>query len=261
MEVVIRSSAEEIGALVADAIEQLLTRKPDAVLGLATGSSPLAVYDELVRRHEAGRVSFARARGFMLDEYVGLPADHPERYRTVIEREIAGRVDFAPDAVQGPDGLAEDPQAAADAYDRAIAEAGGVDLQILGIGTNGHIAFNEPGSSFASRTRVVALTAQTRQDNARFFDGDVDAVPRLCLTQGLGTVMDARHLVLVATGEGKAPAVQQLVEGAVSASWPATIMQHHPHATVLLDDAAASLLERADYYREAYAAKPQWQGI
>ncbi|WP_413450920.1 glucosamine-6-phosphate deaminase [Georgenia phoenicis] len=261
MEVVIRSSAEEIGALVADAVEQLLTAKPDAVLGLATGSSPLAVYDELVRRHEAGRVSFARARGFMLDEYVGLPADHPERYRTVIEREIAGRVDFAPDAVQGPDGLAEDPQAAAAAYDRAIAEAGGVDLQILGIGTNGHIAFNEPGSSFASRTRVVPLTAQTRQDNARFFDGDVDAVPRLCLTQGLGTVMDARHLVLVALGEGKAPAVQQLVEGPVSASWPATIMQHHPHATVLLDEGAASRLERADYYREAFAAKPGWQGI
>ncbi len=261
MEVVIKPGAEDIALVVADAIEQLLTEKPDAVLGLATGSSPLAVYDELARRHEAGRVSFARAKGFMLDEYVGLDADHPERYRNVIEREIAGRVDFAPGAVQGPDGLAQDPQAAAVAYDEAIREAGGVDLQILGIGTNGHIAFNEPGSSLASRTRVVPLTPQTRQDNARFFDGDVDAVPRLCLTQGLGTVMEARHLVLIATGEGKAAAVRELVEGAVSASWPATIMQHHPHATVLLDDAAASRLERADYYREAYAAKPQWQGL
>jgi len=261
VEVVIKGSAEEIGALVADAVEQLLTDRPDAVLGLATGSSPLAVYDELVRRYEAGRVSFARARGFLLDEYVGLPADHPERYRTVIERELVGRVDFAPGAVQAPDGLAADPQAAAVAYDQAIRDAGGVDLQILGIGSNGHIAFNEPGSSLASRTRVVALTRQTREDNARFFGGDVEAVPRLCLSQGLGTIMEARHLVLVALGEAKAAAVQQLVEGPVSASWPATVMQHHPHATVLLDEAAASRLERIDYYREAYAIKPRWQRL
>lgn len=261
MEVVITSGPEESARLAADAIEQLLTRKPDAVLGLATGSTPLPTYDELVRRRQAGRISFARARGFTLDEYIGLPAEHPQRYRNVIEQELVGRVDFGPDAVTGPDGLAEDLQAAAAAYERAIAEAGGVDLQILGIGTNGHIAFNEPGSSLASRTRVQPLAPQTRSDNARFFDGDVEAVPRLCFTQGLGTIMEARHLVLIATGEGKAPAVRQLVEGAVSAMWPATIMQHHPHATVLLDEAAASRLERADYYREAYAAKPEWQGL
>lgn len=261
MEVVITSGPEESARLAADAIEQLLTRKPDAVLGLATGSTPLPTYDELVRRRQAGRISFARARGFTLDEYIGLPAEHPQRYRNVIEQELVGRVDFGPDAVTGPDGLAEDLQAAAAAYERAIAEAGGVDLQILGIGTNGHIAFNEPGSSLASRTRVQPLAPQTRSDNARFFDGDVEAVPRLCFTQGLGTIMEARHLVLIATGEGKAPAVRQLVEGAVSAMWPATIMQHHPHATVLLDEAAASELERADYYREAYAAKPEWQGL
>jgi len=261
VEVVITSGPEESARLAADAIEQLLTRKPDAVLGLATGSTPLPTYDELVRRRQAGRISFARARGFTLDEYIGLPAEHPQRYRNVIEQELVGRVDFGPDAVTGPDGLAEDLQAAAAAYERAIAEAGGVDLQILGIGTNGHIAFNEPGSSLASRTRVQPLAPQTRSDNARFFDGDVEAVPRLCFTQGLGTIMEARHLVLIATGEGKAPAVRQLVEGAVSAMWPATIMQHHPHATVLLDEAAASQLERADYYREAYAAKPEWQGL
>ncbi|PYG00089.1 glucosamine-6-phosphate deaminase [Georgenia satyanarayanai] len=261
MEVVITSGAQESARLAADAVEQLLARKPDAVLGLATGSTPLPTYDELVRRHEAGQVSFARARGFTLDEYIGLPADHPQRYRNVIDRELVGRVDFASDAVTGPDGLAEDLQAAAEAYERAIAAAGGVDLQILGIGTNGHIAFNEPGSSLASRTRVQPLAPQTRTDNARFFEDDVEAVPRLCFTQGLGTIMEARHLVLIATGEGKAAAVQQLVEGPVSARWPATVMQHHPHATVLLDEAAASRLELADYYREAYAAKPEWQGI
>ncbi len=158
-------------------------------------------------------MSFAEARGFTLDEYVGLAADHPERYRTVIDTAFVSRVDFAPGAVQGPDGLAEDIAAACAWYEAAIAEAGGIDLQILGIGTDGHIGFNEPGSSLASRTRIKTLTRQTRIDNARFFGGDLDAVPTHCLTQGLATIMSARHVVLVATGVGKAEAVHQLVEG------------------------------------------------
>ncbi len=166
-----------------------------------------------------------------------------------------------PGAVEGPDGLASDIPAACAAYENAIRAAGGVDLQILGIGTDGHIAFNEPGSSLASRTRIKTLTRQTRIDNARFFGGDVDAVPTHCLTQGLATIMEARHVVLVATGRGKAEAVHQLVEGAVSALWPATILQHHPHVTVLLDDAAARRLQLVDYYRETYRSKPEWQGI
>lgn len=259
MEVVI-AQAGELADLAADAVEGLLRAKPAAVLGLATGSSPLAVYDELARRHKDG-LSFARARAFMLDEYVGLGADHPERYRNVIEKEIASRVDFAPGAVQGPDGLADDLPAACAAYEASIAEAGGVDLQILGIGTDGHIAFNEPGSSLASRTRIKTLTKQTREDNARFFGGSVDDVPRHCLTQGLATIMSARHLVLLASGRAKAEAVHQLVEGPVSAMWPATIMQMHPHATVLVDDAAASRLQLGDYYRQTYADKPAWQGL
>ena len=260
MEVVIAPGAE-LGRLAAAAIEQLVREQPDAVLGLATGSSPLAVYDELARRHVEHGLSFARTRAFMLDEYVGLAADHPERYRNVIEKEIASRVDFAPGAVQGPDGLADDLVGACAAYEEAITAAGGVDLQILGIGTDGHIAFNEPGSSLASRTRIKTLTRQTREDNARFFGGDIDKVPQHCLTQGLATIMSARHLVLLATGKGKAEAVHQLVEGPVSAMWPATIMQHHPHVTVLVDDAAASRLQLADYYRETFAAKPGWQGL
>ncbi|MFC7405112.1 glucosamine-6-phosphate deaminase [Georgenia alba] len=261
MEVVIQPGSAQIASLVADAVERLLTETPDAVLGLATGSSPLAVYDELVRRHEAGRISFARARAFLLDEYVGLPADHPERYRNVIEKAFTGRVDLPSEHVQGPDGSAQDVPAACAAYEEAIAAAGGVDLQLLGIGSDGHIAFNEPGSSLASRTRIKTLTRQTRQDNARFFGGDVDAVPHHCLTQGLATIMSARHLVLLATGSAKAEAVHQLVEGPVSAMWPATVMQHHPHATVLLDGAAASRLQLADYYREVFESKPGWQGL
>ena len=173
----------------------------------------------------------------------------------------SSRVDFAPGAVRGPDGLAADIPAACAAYEEAIREAGCIDLQILGIGTDGHVAFNEPGSSLASRTRIKTLTRQTRIDNARFFDDDVDAVPTHCLTQGLATIMESRHVILVATGSGKAEAVHHLVEGPVSAMWPATVLQHHPHVTVLLDDAAARRLQLVDYYRETYRAKPEWQGI
>lgn len=261
MEVVILQDAQAIAGVAADAIESLLSRKPTAVLGLATGSSPLAIYDELASRCEAGLISFRQARGFTLDEYVGLPADHPERYRNVIDTVFVSRVDFPPGAVQGPDGLATDIPAACAQYEDAIRRAGGVDLQILGIGTDGHIAFNEPGSSLASRTRIKTLTRQTRIDNARFFDGNVDLVPTHCLTQGLGTIMAARHVILVATGRSKAEAVHQLVEGPVSAMWPATILQHHQHVTVLLDDGAARRLQLGDYYRETYRSKPEWQGI
>ena len=261
MELIVCEDVGTIATLVADAIAGLLERRPDAVLGLATGSSPLAIYDELHRRHPAGEVSFARATGFALDEYVGLPADHPQRYQKVLDAALVSRVDFAPGAVRAPDGTAADLVEACAEYEQAITAAGGVDLQILGIGSDGHIAFNEPGSSLASRTRLKTLTEQTRRDNARFFAPDVDAVPRHCLTQGLGTIMEARHVVLVATGSAKAIAVHQLVEGPVSALWPASVLQLHPHVTVLVDAAAAGRLQLADYYRAAYDGKPAWQGI
>ncbi len=261
MEIVILDNEADIGRTGADAVTSLFSHKPDAVLGLATGSSPLSVYDELVSRYAEGRISFARGRGFTLDEYVGLSADHPQRYSHVIEEDFTSRVDFSPGAVQGPDGLADDIPAACASFEQSIVDAGGVDLQILGIGTDGHIGFNEPGSSLASRTRIKTLTNQTRRDNARFFDGDLDAVPTHCLTQGLATIMAARHIVLVATGQRKAEAVHQLAEGAVSALWPATILQHHPHVSVLLDEAAASRLQLANYYRQTYRAKPAWQGL
>ena len=260
MEVVIQPGSQEIAALAAGAVVRLLGEKPTAVLGLATGSSPLGVYTELIRRCAEGEVSFARSRGFLLDEYVGLPADHPQRYRSVIRRELEEAVDFAPGAVAGPDGTADDIPAACTSYEEMIRDAGGIDLQLLGIGTDGHIGFNEPGSSLASRTRIKTLTAQTRADNARFF-GSPDEVPHHVLTQGLGTISDARHLVLVATGERKAEAVHAMVEGPVSAACPASVLQLHPHATVLLDDAAASRLGLADYYRETFAGKPEWQSL
>ena len=261
MEVVIVSSAAEMGTRGADAVEQLITRKPTAVLGLATGSSPIGIYDSLAERVDRGALSLARASAYLLDEYVGLPADHPQRYRNVIERDFVSKVDLPSEQVAGPDGLADDIPAACAAYEQAIADSGGVDLQILGIGSDGHIAFNEPGSSLASRTRIKTLTRQTRIDNARFFGGEVDAVPQHCLTQGIGTIMEARHIVLVAQGRGKAEAVHHLVEGAISAMWPATVLQFHPHVTVIIDEAAASRLQLADYYRQTFAAKPDWQGF
>ena len=261
MEIVILPDNEAIGGLAADAIGNLLQRKPDAVLGLATGSSPLAIYDELAARCADGTVSFAEAPRFTLDEYVGLPADHPESLPQCHRQGLRLPGRLRPRRRAGPGRAGRRHPGRLRGYEAAIAAAGGVDLQILGIGTDGHIGFNEPGSSLASRTRIKTLTRQTRIDNARFFDGDLDAVPTHCLTQGLATIMSARHVVLVATGPGKAEAVHHLVEGAVSALWPATILQHHPHVTVLLDGAAASRLQLADYYRETYRAKPAWQGI
>lgn len=261
MEVVLLPSPEDAACLLADAIETLVRRSPDAVLGLATGSSPVGTYRELIARHRAGTgPTFAQVRAFLLDEYVGLPPEHEQSYRATIGRELTDHLDLDPAHVHAPDGVAEDLVRAGQGYDAAIAAAGGVDLQVLGIGTDGHLAFNEPGSSLASRTRLKTLTPRTRADNARFF-GELDDVPRHVLTQGLGTILEARHLVLVASGEGKAQAVAAAVEGPLTASCPASILQLHPHATVLVDEDAGQQLQRRDYYQETYAGKPQWQGI
>lgn len=254
MEVVIVEDQAAAGALVADIVVSHV--RPGAVLGLATGSSPLPAYRELIRRSSAGSVSLGECRAFLLDEYVGLPRAHPESYHSVIRREFTDEAGLA--RVDGPNGEADDIPAEAARYEAAITEAGGVDVQLLGIGTDGHLGFNEPGSSLASRTRVKTLTRQTRADNARFFNA-VDDVPRHVITQGLGTILDAGHLVLIATGEGKAAAVAAAVEGPVSAFCPASILQLHPRATVVVDEAAAAGLQLADYYREAWDNKPDWQ--
>lgn len=257
-EVVIVENKEAAGALVAAEIISLIKERPDAVLGLATGSTPLPVYEAL--RSQIGDVDVSRVRGFALDEYVGIDPSHPESYRSVITREVVEPLGLDPQRIHVPNGAEATIQHAGEDYDAAIIEAGGVDLQILGIGTDGHIGFNEPGSSFASITRVKTLTEQTREDNARFFDS-IDDVPMHCITQGLGTILRARHLVLLAFGEGKAQAVADAVEGPLSAILPGSAIQLHPHATVVVDEAAASRLKLADYYRYTFANKPAWQGI
>jgi glucosamine-6-phosphate deaminase len=258
MEIVIVPDAAAGGELIAAAIADLLVRKPDALLGVATGSSPLPIYTALAARVAAGTVDTSRARICQLDEYVGLPAGHPESYRSVVLREVVQPLGLTEASFIGPDGTATDIAAACTAYDQALAQAGGVDLQLLGIGTDGHIGFNEPCSSLASRTRIKTLTPQTRTDNARFFD-HIDQVPHHVITQGIGTILEARHLVLLATGEAKADAVAATVEGPLSALVPASALQLHPHATVVIDEAAATRLKLADYFRATYAAKPDWQ--
>ncbi|MEV5843476.1 glucosamine-6-phosphate deaminase [Streptomyces sp. NPDC051985] len=261
MEVVIVPDAAAGGELIAEAMARLLRRKPDALLGVATGSTPLPVYQALTAKVRAGAVDTSRARVAQLDEYVGLPAEHPESYRSVLRREVLEPLGIGADAFLGPDGTAADVRAACEAYDTALAAAGGVDLQLLGIGTDGHIGFNEPCSSLRSRTRIKTLTEQTRADNARFFDGDVDQVPYHVITQGIGTILEARHLVLLATGEGKAEAVAATVEGPLAAVCPASALQLHPRATVVVDEGAAALLKHADYFRYTFANKPQWQAV
>ena len=255
-EIVVVSDAAAAGAMVADEIDALVRARPDAVLGLATGSTPLTIWRSL-----AGRgLDFSRTRGFALDEYIGLDAGDPRSYRATIEAEVVEPLGLTPGFVHVPgDGLVGAELAdAGERYEALIAEAGGVDLQVLGIGRTGHIGFNEPGSSFASRTRVKTLMRVSREDNARFFDGDVDAVPMHCVTQGLGTILSARRLVLLAFGAAKAAAVAAAVEGPVTASMPASAIQLHPDVTVIIDEAAAADLRFADYYRDVWANRPDW---
>lgn len=251
MEVVILPTAADCGRVVADIVAAAVTgraARDRTTLGLATGSSPVLAYRELIRRHREEGLSFAGVRAFLLDEYVGLPAEHPESYRSVIRRELTSHLDIADRDVHGPDGSHPDPLVAAREYEEQLRAAAPVVVQVLGIGANGHIGFNEPGSSLSSVTRVKTLTEETRRDNARFFAG-VDDVPRHVITQGLGTISRAQHLVLTASGPGKAAAVAAAVEGPLTASCPASVLQIHPHATVVVDEAAAAGLERAAYYR------------
>jgi glucosamine-6-phosphate deaminase len=258
MEVIICPDSQEAARRAAAFIASLLSRKPEAVLGLATGGTPLPLYKQLAGMHKAGRLSFAAATTFNLDEYLGLGPEHPASYRRFMEENLFSQVDINPARTHLPDGLAGDIPAHCEAYEAAIKSSGGIDAQILGIGTDGHIGFNEPSSSLASRTRIKTLTERTRNDNARFFDSP-DDVPHHVITMGIGTIMEARSILLLAWGEAKAAAVAGMVEGPVTASLPASILQMHPEVKVFIDEAAAARLARRDYYRHVLANKPDWQ--
>lgn len=252
-EVVIVGSPDEGGEVAAGLIARVISNKSDAVLGLATGSTPLPVWRALAAKH----LDLSQVRGFALDEYVGLAASHPQSYRSVITREVVEPLGLTPSLVRVPAESGPIETAGPD-YERALEAAGGVDIQVLGIGSTGHIGFNEPGSSFASRTRVKTLTEQTRRDNARFFDS-IDDVPTHCVTQGLGTIMRAGHLILLAFGEKKAAAIAGAVEGPLTSSLPGSVVQLHPLVTVIVDEAAASQLVHAEYYRFAWDNRLDWE--
>lgn len=247
MRVVILPDAKAVSSRAADDFCRLLRAMPDAVLGLATGSTPLGTYNELIRRNRAGEISFSQVTTFNLDEYVGLPRNHLQSYHSFMQGNFFSHIDIQPSNCHIPDGEATDLVIECQRYEQMIDEAGGVDLQILGIGTDGHIAFNEPGSSLASRTRIKALTEQTRFDNSRFF-GTLDEVPRMAITMGVATILEADHILLLATGTSKAQAVRDFIEGPVAAMVPASALQLHPQVTVLIDEQAASSLTRRNYY-------------
>lgn len=261
MEVIICPSVQRVGEVAAVKAARIAGPiGPGVVLGVATGSSPVQTFAELARLVDAGELDLSEASAFALDEYVGIPEGHPESYHEIIRKTVTEPMHLDPARVHVPDGFAVDVAAACQEYEEAIRAVGGVDIQFLGVGSNGHIGFNEPTSSLSSRTRIKTLAARTLEDNARFF-ASVDEVPRHCLTQGLGTIMDARHVILVATGSSKAHAIAQVVEGPVTAMYPGSVLQFHPHATIVVDEDAAAELTLADYYRQTYANLPDWQRL
>jgi len=256
MEIIIQPTIGQAAGIAARVIARLLREKPDAVLGLATGSTPLSLYQMLIDMN----LDWSRATTFNLDEYIGLPREHPQSYHSFMWGNLFQHVNIRPENVHIPDGNAADIPAFCAAYEERIRAAGGIDLQLLGIGGDGHIGFNEPSSSLASRTRIKTLTPQTRRDNARFF-GSEELVPFHVITMGIGTIMEARTNLLLAYGAGKAAAIAGMVEGPVTANNPASVLQLHPSVKVCLDEPAASALQRADYYRWVYDNKPTWQQL
>ena len=240
MEIIICKTKEEASRKAADLVAALLTAKPNAVLGLATGSTPVPLYQALIKDCAAGKISFKKAKSWNLDEYWGLPPTHDQSYRYFMDTNLFDHVDIVKKNTHVLNGLAKDWRA-------AIAKAGGIDLQVLGIGSDGHIAFNEPGSSLTSRTRIVSLTPQTIKDNARFFKKAAD-VPKQALSMGVGSIMEAKRIVLLAFGANKADAVKGAVEGGVSQFCTASALQMHPDCWFFCDEAAASKLKLKKYY-------------
>lgn len=249
MRVIIEADRAGVARRAAAIVARLIRRKPRCVLGLATGSTPQGTYGELIRLHRESELDFSQVVTFNLDEYVGLGPNDPQSYRYFMQRSLFDDINVKPENTHVPDGLATDFEAFCEKYEQQIRDVGGIDLQILGIGTDGHIAFNEPGSSLGSRTRLKSLTIETIKDNARFF-GSVERVPRLAITVGVGTILESRCCLLLAIGSAKAAAIRDTVEGPVTAQVTASALQLHREVLVVLDAAAASKLRRHKYYED-----------
>jgi glucosamine-6-phosphate deaminase len=255
MRIIISESYEEMSRAGAKIVAKALNRKPNAVLGLATGSTPLGLYKELVRMHREDGLDFSQVTTFNLDEYVGLRKDHPQSYHYFMYENLFKHINIAPQNIYIPSGTTDNYEAFCRWYEQRIVECGGIDLQLLGIGSDGHIAFNEPSSSLGSRTRIKTLARQTIADNARFF-GKFEDVPVYAITMGVGTILEAREVLLVANGENKAQAVAEAIEGPVTSMITASALQLHPDTTAVLDRAAATKLKMIEYYEWIQAKWP-----
>lgn len=254
MRVIVERDREQVSRRAAQFVAELVRRRPTCVLGLATGGTVLGMYAELIRLHREEGLDFSRVVSFNLDEYVGLGPTHPQSYRYFMQQNFFDHINIDIRNTHVPDGRALDFEAHCEQYEKSIKEEGGIDLQILGIGSDGHIAFNEPGSSLGSRTRLKTLTSETVRDNARFFDNE-DEVPRLAITMGVGTILESRRCLLIASGESKAKAIRETVEGPVTAQITASALQFHREVVAILDEEAGRLLERRDYYRQVEQAQ------
>ena len=253
MQIEIVQDYDVIGMRAADLVAEQIHKKPDTVLGLATGGTPLGMYHNLILKHQHEGLDFSKVTTFNLDEYIGLPPGHKQSYHHFMWQNFFEHVNVNPASVYIPSGMTPNPGQFCTWYERQIESFGGIDLQVLGIGINGHLAFNEPGSSLGSRTRVTTLAGNTIEANARFFDQESD-VPRFAITMGIGTIMESRKLLLLANGLKKAAAIKATIEGALTAMVPASIIQMHPAVKVILDEEAASDLEH-DYQRGIAEAK------
>jgi glucosamine-6-phosphate deaminase len=251
---VIEKGADEVASRAARFVADLVRRTPACVLGLATGGTPLGMYRELIRLHREEKLDFSQVTTFNLDEYVGLAETHPQSYRFFMQENLFDHLNVDPAKTHVPDGRNPDFEASCRQYEEMIRDAGGIGLQVLGIGSDGHIAFNEPGSSLGSRTRVKSLTGETIRDNARFFGSEAQ-VPRLVITMGVGTILESRRCLLLATGAAKASAVRSAIEGPITAQITASALQLHRDVIAVLDEEAGSWLTRREYYAEVERAQ------
>ncbi len=257
MEVIIQKDAEAAAKLAAALIERALRAKPSLVLGLATGATMAPIYAHLARLHREQNLDFSLCRTFNLDEYVGIPPDDPHSFRSFMDRHLFDLVNIDKRNTHIPDGMATDFREECLHYERLIEECGGIDLQLLGIGVDGHIGFNEPLSSLLSRTREKALTPATIAQNAKYFPSPAQ-VPRRGITMGVGTILESRECLLVATGIEKAEIVAKAVEGPITSMVTASALQLHPRCRVIVDEAAASRLQGIEYYRWIFENEPEW---
>ena len=249
MLVVLKQDAQEVGQEAARIVSAAVCAKPSLVLGLATGSTPLGMYEKLISLHKNSGLDFSKTTSFNLDEYLGLAPDNPQSFHCFMHSNFFAHVNFSKDKVHIPSGaLRANYSEYCESYESEIRKAGGIDLQILGIGRNGHIGFNEPNSSLASRTRLKELTQETIEDNRRFFPKD-EEIPECAITMGIGTILDARRILILATGKSKAAAVAKAIEGPISSSVSASALQLHPDVTFIIDEEAACALTQRDYYR------------